>query len=100
MSRYTGSSERKRLAALLREIRLEASLRQGDLAAKLKQSQSYVSKYESGERRLDLLELRQICRAVGLRLPKFVQRFEDSLSEARTEISKPAKTFLGKRKKR
>jgi transcriptional regulator with XRE-family HTH domain len=35
-----------------------------------------MSKYESGERRLDLLELRQICEAVGMPLSKFVRLFE------------------------
>jgi transcriptional regulator with XRE-family HTH domain len=100
MSRYTGSSEQRRLRELLRQIRTEAALRQGDLAKKLKQSQSFVSKYESGERRLDLLELQQICRAVGLSLVQFVQRFEGSPNEARPKISKTAKAFLGKRQKR
>jgi transcriptional regulator with XRE-family HTH domain len=79
---------------------MEAGLRQDDLADKLGQSQSFVSKYESGERRLDLLELQQICRAVGLSLTKFVRRFEGSAHEAGQEISKAAKTFLGKRPKR
>jgi transcriptional regulator with XRE-family HTH domain len=96
MSRYTGSAERQKLIALLRDVRTEAGLRQEDLAKKLKQSQSFVSKYESGERRLDLLELKQICRAVGLTLSEFVRRFE-GLSEATQEIPKAAKTFLGKR---
>jgi transcriptional regulator with XRE-family HTH domain len=100
MSRYTGSSEQRRLRHLLRQIRMEAGLRQDDLAGRLKQSQSFVSKYESGERRLDLLELQQICRAVGLSLNEFVQRFEGSANEARQEISKPAKTLLGKHPKR
>jgi transcriptional regulator with XRE-family HTH domain len=79
---------------------MEAGLRQGDLADRLKQTQSFVSKYESGERRLDLLELQQICRAVGLSLAQFVRRFEGSVNEGREEISKAAKTLLGKRPKR
>ena len=98
MSRYTGSSERQRLISLLREIRIDAGLRQEDLAKKLKQSQSFVSKYESGERRLDLLELEQICKAAGMTLSEFVRRFEGSTSEARKEIPKTAKALLGKRK--
>jgi transcriptional regulator with XRE-family HTH domain len=79
---------------------MEAGLRQGDLAKRLKQSQSFVSKYESGERRLDVLEVQQICKAVGLSLGEFVRRFEGSMNEARQNISKPAKTLLGKRPKR
>jgi len=79
---------------------VEAGLKQGDLAERLEQSQSFVSKYESGERRLDLLELQNICRAVGLSLIEFVQRYEGFANETRQEISKSTKTFLGKRKKR
>lgn len=68
----------EQLQKLLRQIRQEAGLRQIDLAKRLEQPQSYVSKYESGERRLDLLELLQICEALGIPLSKFVRRFEDS----------------------
>lgn len=61
---------------LLRKIRLEADLRQQDLAERLNRPQSFVSKYESGERRLDLLEVRAICEACDTSLPAFVRRFE------------------------
>lgn len=55
-------------------------MRQEDLAAKLGQPQSFVSRYESGERRVDLLELKAICRAVGITLNEFVRRFEEDES--------------------
>ena len=67
------------LSALLRAVRQEAGLRQTDLAARLGQPQSYVSKYESGERRLDLLELREICDVVGISLETFVKRLESAM---------------------
>jgi transcriptional regulator with XRE-family HTH domain len=60
----------------LRKIRVEAGLRQTDLARRLGKPQSFVSKYESGERRLDVLELRRICQVVGISLQDFVQRLE------------------------
>ena len=75
----TDITPKDHLQALLRTIRLEAGLRQSDLAACLGRPQSFVSKYESGERRLDLVELRQICQAVGISLEEFVRRFERSL---------------------
>jgi transcriptional regulator with XRE-family HTH domain len=49
------------------------------MAERLGQPQSFVSKYESGERRLDLIQLRQICEAVGTTLERFVRRLEKSL---------------------
>ena len=78
MSRLILKVEQKRLQALLREVRQEAGLRQIDLAKRLGQPQSFISKCESGERRLDLPELRQVCNAIGISLKKFVERFEDS----------------------
>ena len=79
MDKSIGSTDQERLQELLRQIRLEAGLRQVDLAERLGQPQSFVSKYESGERLLDLLEIRQICKAVGISLEKFIRRFEGSL---------------------
>jgi transcriptional regulator with XRE-family HTH domain len=73
------AQQRKKVQAILRQARLEAGLRQIDLAKRLLQPQSFVSKYESGERRLDLLELRQVCHAVGMSLPELIRRFEDDL---------------------
>src|SRR5262245_20756277 len=74
---YTAQHER--LLGLLKQIRLGAGLTQADLAARLDVPQPFVSRYESGQRRLDLLELRQICEAVGMSLADFVARFEKSL---------------------
>lgn len=79
MGKSIGTAEQKRLLGLLRRIRLDAGLRQVDLAERLGQPQSFVSKYESGERRLDLLELRGICEAVGITLSKFVRMFEKEI---------------------
>jgi transcriptional regulator with XRE-family HTH domain len=67
---------RKALLTLLREVRTEAELTQVEMARSLGVPQSFVSKYESGERRLDLLELQQVCQALGITLEAFVKRFE------------------------
>jgi transcriptional regulator with XRE-family HTH domain len=67
--------------ALLREAREKAGLRQQDLAERLNVHQSFVSKYESGERRLELLELRRICVALNIELRDFVDALEKRLSE-------------------
>ncbi len=79
MERSVRNTQQRKLQRLLRQVRLEAGLRQVDLAKRLDQPKSLVSKYESGERRLDLLELREICEAVGISLEEFVHRFEESL---------------------
>jgi transcriptional regulator with XRE-family HTH domain len=74
-------SQRKLLRALLKQLRINAQLTQAGLAGKLKQPQSFVSKYESGERRLDILELRSICAVLKISLADFVKALEDKLNE-------------------
>lgn len=76
-----GTKEHTILLKLLKKARVEAGLRQVDLAEKLRVPQSMISKYEVGERRIDLLELRDICAALGISLSSFVQQLEQILSE-------------------
>ena len=61
---------------LLRRAREEAGLRQQDLATLLGRPQSFVSKYETGERRLDLVELSRVCQALDHSLVQLVQDYE------------------------
>ena len=69
--------DRNKLYNLLKQLRVEASLRQVDLAKKLYKPQSYISKYESGEKNLDVLELKEICKALNIELSVFVDMLED-----------------------
>jgi transcriptional regulator with XRE-family HTH domain len=70
--------KKARLAALLRQVRLNANITQLQLAEKIGQTQSYVSKYENGEQRLDLIELEAVCKAIGISLTDFVERYLES----------------------
>lgn len=74
---FTGEYEI--LLNLLREIRQVANVTQVELAKRLGQSQSFVSKVEIGERRLDLIQLRTICHSLGTTLPVFVAKLEERL---------------------
>ncbi len=69
--------ERKVFLRLLRRIRIEAKLTQEQLAKVLGVTQARISKYEQGERRIDVLELKTVCDAVGLPLMEFARRFEE-----------------------
>jgi ribosome-binding protein aMBF1 (putative translation factor) len=53
------------LLRVLVSARRDAGLRQVDLAARLGKPQSFVSKVERGERRLDVVELIVLIRAIG-----------------------------------
>jgi len=50
---------------LLVEARKKAGLTQHDLAKRLKKPQSFVAKYEGGERRVDVVEFVSLCQAIG-----------------------------------
>jgi transcriptional regulator with XRE-family HTH domain len=59
---------------LLKEERGGAGLTQAELAKKLLRPQSYVSKYERGERRIDIVEFLEIAQAVGFDPNEFLKR--------------------------
>jgi len=82
MEKSIHTHQQEKLQELLRTLREEAGLRQVDLAKLLGEPQPFVSRYERGERRLDILELRKICKLLGLTLIQFVERLEKLLSEA------------------
>lgn len=76
-------SERRALSSVLKGAREESGVRQKDLAELLEVPQSFVSKYESGERRLDLLEIRRICVALNIPLKDMVSRIEKQLERGK-----------------
>jgi transcriptional regulator with XRE-family HTH domain len=75
--------QREKLLFLLRDVRQKKGIRQTDLAEQLGVPQSFISKYELGDRQLDILELRRICELIGISLEDFVQQLEEKLNEAK-----------------
>lgn len=57
----------------LREARRAASLTQLHVARRLRKPQSFVSKYEQGERRLDVVEFLDVAEALGLEPLRFLR---------------------------
>lgn len=64
---------------LLKDSRISKHLTQADLASRLGQPQSYVSKYETGERRLDFVETVVVCQAIGITIEEFAAAFSTKL---------------------
>jgi len=77
------TKQREKFLLLLKEIRQKNSMTQVELAKKLCVPQSFISKYESGERQLDVLELRQICQLIGISFDSFVRQLEETLNETK-----------------
>lgn len=59
----------------LKTLRKNAGLSQVQLAEKLNKPQSFVSKYENGERQLRIIELQDVCKACGSTAPLFLEHF-------------------------
>ena len=70
------SAEYQRFAQALAEARRQAGLSQYDLADRLGADQSFVSKYESGRRRLDVIEFLRIMQAIGSDYRKILDGLE------------------------
>ena len=84
-----------RFRALLRKVREEAGLSQTALAKKLGKPQTFVSKSELGERRIDFLETIDFCAACGVAVSAFSARLEKAAAmtpgKKRTKRRSPRK---------
>jgi transcriptional regulator with XRE-family HTH domain len=86
MARSTHHTDYAIFLACLRTARKGAGLTQGEVADRLGQTQSFVSKCELGERRIDIVELRSFCQATGVSLADFVHDFEFALTRAASPL--------------
>lgn len=67
--------------AFIRDLRQSRGVTQADLAIALSKPQSFVSKYETGERFLGVIEVRSICLALGVSFADFAVALEARLIE-------------------
>jgi transcriptional regulator with XRE-family HTH domain len=75
--------KQEELGKLLQEARLEVGLRQVDLAKLLGMPQSYVSKFESGERTLTVPELISICKALNISTANLIKKLEQEFDPSK-----------------
>ncbi len=66
---------------MLCSCRKEANLTQQNLAERLNKPQSFVSKYESGERRLDLIEFLEVAEALNFDVFEFIKILQKDISQ-------------------
>lgn len=64
MSDSIYSDDNQRLCAILRRERIRVGLQQKELAERISRNQSFVTRYETGQKILDVHELLEICRAL------------------------------------
>ena len=79
MDKSIHATQYRTMIKLLREMREERKITQEQLAERLHVKQAFISKVETCERRLDMIELRQICQSLGIAMTDFIQHFEDRI---------------------
>jgi len=72
MDKTIKTKEYAKFIEKLRKARLEAGLRQIEVAKKVKRPQSYISRVESGEYRLDILEVKKFAKIYGKHIEYFI----------------------------
>ena len=78
MAKLSNDPEYHRLRELLIAARIDAGLTQAEVAERLGRTQSFVSKYENGERGLDVLDFFWLCSALGTE-PNFL--FQNAITK-------------------
>jgi transcriptional regulator with XRE-family HTH domain len=73
MSKTIYSKGHKALIAKILKAREDAGLRQEDVAKILKRTQSYISKIEAGQRRVDIVQLKEFAKVYKKDLAFFIK---------------------------
>lgn len=71
---------------VLKRMRIESGMTQAQCSAALGRPQSFMSDVERGVRRLDMVQLRDLCQVLGSDLISFTQSFEQTLSYENVKV--------------
>jgi transcriptional regulator with XRE-family HTH domain len=80
MAKSLFTREYREFAELLREVRIRAGLTQVQLAKRSGQRQSYISKFERGELRVDVVQLHRLCQAMDIDLADFAAEYRSRVA--------------------
>jgi len=73
MNKTIYSQDHKHLVRRLKKARIQAGLGQKKAGDKIGKSQSYISKIESGQRRVDVVQLKIFAKAYGTNIEFFIK---------------------------
>ena len=96
--------EYESLRELIRELRTERGVTQVTLSEQMGRSQSFLSDIERGVRRIDALELRDLCQLLDTDLPHFLaeleRRIESLTPKPKTRRTAKAKPVTGRTRRK
>lgn len=68
------------LIAMVRQMRLDAGLKQSELSEAIGRPQSFISNLECGIVRVDVIQLKDICEVCGKAFSSFCREFEKKVA--------------------
>ncbi len=74
------SHEYKLFQQQLRLAREGQGISQNELARRLQTTQGYISKFENGDLRLDIAQIRAFCQAIGIPFLELMRRYDEALA--------------------
>jgi len=83
MEKSIFTREYKLFLKLLKSERISRNISQLELGKLIGQTQSFISKCERGERRLDLVEVQRICDVLNISFSSFAKKYEESLKKVK-----------------
>ncbi|MFL1513140.1 helix-turn-helix domain-containing protein [Pseudomonas prosekii] len=78
--------EHAALLSLLKKYRNDAQLTQVACSKALNRPQSFMSDVENGTRRLDVVQLRDLCGVLGISLIELVQELEKAITASQYSV--------------
>ena len=81
MAKSIRTPEYERFRALLIKARESAAFTQVEVSSRLNRPQSFVAKYEGGERRLDVIEFLEVCYALGADPNLIIEQLRKSMGK-------------------
>lgn len=86
---HISKDDYNKLLGLLYQLRASSGLRQTDLAERLNVPQSFISKLESGERKLDILEFIVYCETFNMNPIEIFTKLVNLVHETKPKIPRP-----------
>lgn len=86
VSKSVSSSSYNYFRGLLAKARKDAKLTQAELATRLQRPQSYISKYESGERRLDIIEFLEVAESLDIDPLDLIRELQDYKGNSKNAV--------------